>query len=93
MAEIVAAFGVPHTPNFPALVAKQGPDCRTAQLYAQVAALLHDASPDVLVIYTDDHFNTFFLNNFPTFAIGVDALMSAMERDAARVGTVNLQKG
>jgi len=28
-----------------------------------------------------------------TFAIGVDALMSAMERDAARAGTVNLQKG
>ena len=71
MAEIVAAFGVPHTPNFPALVAKQGPDCRTAQLYAQVAALLHDASPDVLVIYTDDHFNTFFLDNFPTFAVGI----------------------
>ena len=71
MAEIVAAFGVPHTPNFPALVAKQGPECRTAQLYAQVAALLHDASPDVLVIYTDDHFNTFFLDNFPTFAVGI----------------------
>ena len=32
---------------------------------------LHDASPDVLVIYTDDHFNTFFLDNFPTFAIGI----------------------
>ena len=28
MAEIVAAFGVPHTPNFPALVAKQGPGLR-----------------------------------------------------------------
>src|SRR6476469_363282 len=53
MAEIVAAFGVPHTPNFPALVAKQGPDCRTAQLYAQVAALLHGASPDVLVVPND----------------------------------------
>jgi protocatechuate 4,5-dioxygenase beta chain len=23
------------------------------------------------VIYTDDHFNTFFLDNFPTFAIGI----------------------
>jgi hypothetical protein len=71
MAEIVAAFGVPHTPNFPALVAKQGPDCQTARLYAEVAKHLHEASPDVLVIYTDDHFNTFFLDNFPTFAIGV----------------------
>ena len=27
--------------------------------------------PDVLIIFTDDHFNTFFLDNFPTFAIGI----------------------
>jgi protocatechuate 4,5-dioxygenase beta chain len=71
MAEIVAAFGVPHTPNFPALVAKQGPDCRPARLYAEVARHLRAARPDVLVIYTDDHFNTFFFDNFPIFAIGV----------------------
>jgi catalytic LigB subunit of aromatic ring-opening dioxygenase len=71
MAEIVAAFGVPHTPNFPALVAKQGADCATARLYAEIAGHLRAAAPDVLVIYTDDHFNTFFLDNFPTFAIGV----------------------
>jgi protocatechuate 4,5-dioxygenase beta chain len=32
---------------------------------------LREARPDVLVIYTDDHFNTFFLDNFPIFAIGV----------------------
>lgn len=71
MAEIVAAFGVPHTPNFPALVAKQGPDCETARLYAEIAKHLHAVRPDVLVVYTDDHFNTFFLDNFPVFAIGV----------------------
>jgi Catalytic LigB subunit of aromatic ring-opening dioxygenase len=71
MAEIVAAFGVPHTPNYPALVAEHGPDCKTAKLYAEVATHLRAARPDVLVIYTDDHFNTFFLDNFPTFAIGV----------------------
>jgi hypothetical protein len=71
MGEIVAAFGVPHTPNFPALVAKQGPDCGTAKLYAEIAKHLHAAAPDVLLIYTDDHFNTFFLDNFPTFAIGI----------------------
>ena len=71
MAEIVAAYGVPHTPNFPALVAKQGPECRTARLYAEIAEHLREAEPDVLIIYTDDHFNTFFLDNFPIFAIGV----------------------
>ena len=71
MADIVAAFGVPHTPNFPALVAKQGSDCNTARLYAEVARHLREASPDVLLIYTDDHFNTFFFDNFPIFAVGI----------------------
>jgi len=71
MADIVAAFGVPHTPNFPALVAKQGSDCKTARLYAEVARHLREASPDVLLIYTDDHFNTFFFDNFPIFAVGI----------------------
>jgi aromatic ring-opening dioxygenase catalytic subunit (LigB family) len=71
MAEIVAAFGVPHAPNFPAQVAKLGPDCETARRFAEVAEQLRAARPDVLVIYTDDHFNTFFLDNFPIFAVGV----------------------
>ena len=71
MAEIVAGIGVPHTPAFPALVAKQGPNCETAKLYAEIAEQLDAASPNVLIIFTDDHFNTFFLDNFPTFAIGI----------------------
>ena len=71
MAEIVAAFGVPHAPNYPALVAKQGPDCAPAKHFAEIATRLRAAAPDVLIIYTDDHFNTFFLDNFPIFAIGV----------------------
>jgi protocatechuate 4,5-dioxygenase beta chain len=71
MGEIVAAFGVPHTPNYPALAAKQGPDREPARFYAEIATHLRAAAPDVLVIYTDDHFNTFFLDNFPTFAVGV----------------------
>ena len=74
MAGIVAAFGVPHTPNFPALAAKQSPECEPARFYAEVARHLRAAAPDVLVIYTDDHFNTFFLDNFPTFAIGIRGL-------------------
>jgi protocatechuate 4,5-dioxygenase beta chain len=71
MAEIVAAFGVPHTPAFPALVAKQGPECETAKFYAEIAEHLDAVAPDVLIVFADDHFNTFFLDNFPTFAIGV----------------------
>jgi protocatechuate 4,5-dioxygenase beta chain len=71
MAQIVAGIGVPHTPAFPALVAKQGPDCETARLYAEIASELEAAAPEALIIFTDDHFNTFFLDNFPTFAVGI----------------------
>jgi protocatechuate 4,5-dioxygenase beta chain len=70
MAEIVAGIGVPHAPSSPAVVAKQGPDGTLARHYADVARHLADIAPDVLVVFSNDHFNTFFLDNFPTFAIG-----------------------
>lgn len=71
MAEIVAAFGVPHTPAFPALVAKDGPNCETALLFAEVARNLEAIAPDVIVVFDSDHLNTFFLDNLPTFAVGI----------------------
>lgn len=71
MAEIVAAFGVPHTPVFPALVAKLGPECAEAKLYAEVAKNLEAIQPDVLVIFDCDHLNTFFLDNMPIFSVGI----------------------
>jgi protocatechuate 4,5-dioxygenase beta chain len=71
MAEIVAGFGMPHTPAYPAVVAREGPDCDVARLYADIAAHVAAVKPDVLIVFTDDHFNTFFLDNYPTFAIGV----------------------
>jgi aromatic ring-opening dioxygenase catalytic subunit (LigB family) len=71
MAEIVAGFGMPHNPGAPALVLRDGPQCETARYYTEMAKDLADVAPDLLIIFTDDHFNTFFLDNFPTFAIGV----------------------
>jgi hypothetical protein len=71
MAEIVAGFGMPHAPNFPALVKREGPQCEVARLYAGVAEHVAAVAPDVLIVFTDDHFNTFFLDNFPTFAVGI----------------------
>ncbi|MGH6670602.1 MAG: extradiol ring-cleavage dioxygenase [Xanthobacteraceae bacterium] len=71
MAEIVAGFGMPHNPGAPALVLRDGPECETSRYYAQIASEMDAVGPDVLIIFTDDHFNTFFLDNFPTFAIGV----------------------
>ena len=71
MAEIVAAFGVPHTPSFVAHVAREGPECDVAQLFRSVQKHLDAVDPDIIVIFDSDHFNTFFLNNWPTFAIGI----------------------
>jgi protocatechuate 4,5-dioxygenase beta chain len=71
MGEIVAGFGVPHTPMFPALVAREGPQCETAQLFRAVAEHLDAIKPDALVVFDSDHLNTFFLDNYPNLAVGV----------------------
>lgn len=70
MAEIVAGFGVPHTPFFPQLVEREGPQCETARLFRAVAEHLDAVKPDVLVIFDSDHLNTFFLDNLPIYCVG-----------------------
>jgi hypothetical protein len=72
MAQIVAGFGVPHTPIFPFFVKRDGPDCETAKLFAAQKEHLAAVRPDVIVMFDTDHLNTFFLDNLPVFAIGVD---------------------
>jgi aromatic ring-opening dioxygenase catalytic subunit (LigB family) len=89
MAEIVAGFGMPHNPGAPALVARDGPECETARYYADMARHIEAVAPDVLVIFTDDHFNTFFLDNFPTFAIGI-AEATAGPNDQTRMPRYNV---
>lgn len=71
MAAIVGALGVPHTPFFPALVEREGPQCETARFFAAVTAELEAMRPDLIVMYDTDHLNTFFLDNLPVFAVGV----------------------
>src|SRR5262245_26975800 len=72
VAEIVGAFGVPHTPIYPALVERE-PDCDTARFFASLTRELEAMRPDLLVMYDTDHLNTFFLDNLPIFAVGVTA--------------------
>jgi gallate dioxygenase len=72
MAKIVAAFGVPHTPAFPQIVSRDGTDCEIAQCFSVVRDALEQARPDVIVMFTTDHLNTFFFDALPIFAIGVD---------------------
>jgi len=69
MAEIVAAVGVPHTPAFPALVEREGPQSETAQLYGEIRSRLEDCGTDVLVMFDSDHLNTFFFDNLPALSV------------------------
>jgi gallate dioxygenase len=71
VAEIVGAFGVPHTPVFPFFVERDGPNCETARNFAALRAALEALRPDLIVMFDTDHLNTFFLDNLPIFALGV----------------------
>ena len=73
MAEFVGAFGVPHTPGFPALVEREGQSSETAQLYQAILDQLLDLRVDVLVVFDSDHLNSFFLDNLPALCIPVAA--------------------
>lgn len=83
MAELVAAVGVPHSPHYPAQFPKDGP-ANTSQLYRSIKSHLDAAKADAIVVIANDHFNTFFLNNFPTFAIGL-AESSSGPNDQAKM--------
>jgi hypothetical protein len=72
MAIIVGAIGTPHNPNFPELVARQGMACDTAQSFQRAADEFDTLKPDAVLIFTTDHLNTFFFENLPILAIGVD---------------------
>jgi hypothetical protein len=70
MAHLVAALGVPHTPTFPSAVPRDDLTSETGRLFAGLADRLREARVDILVMFDSDHLNTFFLDNWPIFAIG-----------------------
>lgn len=72
MATIAGGVGVPHTPYFPKFAADQGPDGEINSLFGLVKADLDVDRPDVIVIVDTDHFCTFYFDNYPTFAVGMD---------------------
>ncbi len=69
MAKIVLGLGAPHSPNLPSVV-ERNPAFIENTLYARFRAHVESAKADVLLIFSNDHFNTFFLDNFPLFAVG-----------------------
>ena len=83
MAQIVAGFGVPHTPIFPHFVKRDGPDCETAKLFGAQKAQLAAERPNLIVMFDTDHLNTFFLDSLPICTVRKAALadMSAVAKE------------
>jgi protocatechuate 4,5-dioxygenase beta chain len=71
MAKLVGVYVVPHTPSFVAEVQLNGDRSETSRFFGQIKQHLDQAQPDVIFTVNNDHFNTFFFDNWPTFAIGI----------------------
>ncbi|WP_145646272.1 extradiol ring-cleavage dioxygenase [Rhizobium sp. SG570] len=70
VAELVAVYAVPHTPSFVVDAQINGEQSEAARYFAEIRRHFEAANPDVVVTVNNDHFNTFFFDNWPTFAIG-----------------------
>ncbi len=68
---------MPHTPIFPHFVKRDGPDCEIAKLFGAQKEELAATRPDLIVMFDTDHLNTFFLNDLPIFAVGIDKSFKA----------------
>ena len=70
MAKVVMGIGVPHTPFFPNIAKEEGDASRMVTLFKRVRHELDVASPDLILMFTADHFISFFFDNMPTFCVG-----------------------
>ncbi len=75
MARIVGGLGSPHAPAVGAAVDRHDEETPYWKPlfdgYRPMRAWLERAQPDVLILFSNDHFTSFFLDAIPTFAIGV----------------------
>lgn len=73
MAELVGAFAASHGP----LIARDwdnlptGPKTALQNAFDETGRRLKAAEPDVLVMVSPDHWVNFFINNLPSFCIGI----------------------
>ena len=88
MARIIGGIGTSHVPTIGAAYdAKRQNDPAWAPLfegYVAVAEWLKQTAPDVLVMFYNDHANSFFFDCYPTFALGVSAEFEMADEGAGR---------
>ena len=71
MAKLVLAAGVPHGPRMVEEIAQAPGQLRSEELMKLVRGYVEKAEPDVIIEVDSDHFVNFFLNNLPTFCVGM----------------------
>lgn len=73
MGKIVGAFAASHAPFM--VMWPEGTDQTQAQRvmegFNELKRRLEETSPDVLIVISDDHLKTFYLNNMPAFCVGI----------------------
>jgi protocatechuate 4,5-dioxygenase beta chain len=72
---IIAGLGSPHAPSVGAAVDRNDEESAywkpLFEGYKPMRAWLEREQPDVIILFTNDHFTSFFLDFIPTFAIAV----------------------
>lgn len=75
---IVGGFAASHSPLM--LTSYEQADPQQAMAirngYEQMQRLIEERKPDVLVVVSNDHFKTFFLDNMPAVCIGIETCKS-----------------
>src|SRR5581483_11688536 len=83
MAKIVGVFGAGHTPNLVNTWDKAGQAIcdETRAAFNEMGRRIRAAGATTLLTISNDHFNNFFLNNLPAYAIGVGDSWTGPEDD------------
>ncbi len=85
-------YAVPHTPSFVAEVKLNGAGgAETSRYFSEIKQHFDRAKPDVILTINNDHFNTFFFDNWPTFAIGISDSTSGPNDQTPEMPRYNLK--
>ena len=73
MAKVVGSFAASHAPNIARAWNELKDETRAwlTEHYGELGRRVKALDPDVLVVHSNDHWINFFLNNIPTFCIGI----------------------
>ncbi len=73
MAELVGAFAASHGPIIARVWDRLTPATRNKvnEAFNEMGDRLKALNPDVLVIFSPDHWVNFFIDNLPSFCIGI----------------------